>query len=110
MIDRRTLLTSAAAGGAALVLGEAPARAFSRSVAAAPARLTNLAHLRWLLDDVPLTPSAVHTTYAIDTEPSGRARTRSRMAPQTRDSPLVRWRRLATYGTRPFSSQPFWPR
>lgn len=73
MIDRRTLLTSAAAGSAALVLGEAPARAVSRSVAAAPARLTNLAHLRWLIDDVPLTPSTVHTTYAIDTEPSGRA-------------------------------------
>ncbi len=31
------------------------------------------------------------------------------MAPQTRDSPLVLWRRLATHGTRPFSVQPFWP-
>ena len=42
-------------------------------------------------------------------ESSGRFRTRSRIAPQTRDSPLVLWRRLATHGTRPFSVQPFWP-
>ena len=27
------------------------------------------------------------------------------IAPQTRDSPLALWRRLVTYGTRPFSSQ-----
>ena len=33
-------------------------------------------------------------------------RTRSRIAPQTRDSPFVLWRRFATHGTRPFSTQP----
>ena len=43
-------------------------------------------------------------------ETTGRASTRVRIAFHTRDSPLVWWRRLAMYGTRPFSSQPFWPR
>ena len=38
---------------------------------------------------------------------SGRLRTRVRMAPQTRDSPLSAWRRLVMNGTRPFSSQFF---
>ena len=40
------------------------------------------------------------------TETSGRLSTRSRIAPQTLDSPLVLWRRFATHGTRPFSVQP----
>lgn len=37
------------------------------------ARLTNLAHLRFLLADVPVAPSGTHTTFAIDTEPTVRA-------------------------------------
>ena len=49
--------------------------------------------------------SATRTPPAASTEISGRARTRSRMAPQTRDSPPELRRRA--HGTRPFSSQPF---
>ena len=73
MITRRTLLTSAAATSAALALGEAPGLAASAPAAASATRLTNLAHLRWLLDDVPLAAGPVHTTWAIGEEPTGRA-------------------------------------
>ena len=54
--------------------------------------------------------SATSRPPASTAEISGRARTRLRMAFHMRDSPLALWRRLAMYGTRPFSSQPFWPR
>ena len=50
--------------------------------------------------------SAASRPPASTTETSGRLSTRSRIAPQTRDSPRVLWRRLATHGTRPFSVQP----
>ncbi|MHC9044408.1 hypothetical protein ACYX8G_07500 [Microbacterium saperdae] len=36
-------------------------------------RLTNLAHLRFLLAEVPVAPSATHTTFGIDTRPTVRA-------------------------------------
>ena len=79
MITRRTLLTSAAASGAALAVVDAPAVAAGRSPALtgvsghrSKVRLTNLDHLRWLMDEVPLTPTATHTTWAIETEPTGR--------------------------------------
>ena len=48
----------------------------SSTTAAAPTggrRLANLAHLRWLLDDVPLTASSTHTTIDIAKRPTGRA-------------------------------------
>ncbi len=54
--------------------------------------------------------SATISPPAITSETTGRARTRPTIAPQTRDSPLVRWRSLETYGTRPFSVQPLRPR
>src|SRR3712207_4902419 len=41
---------------------------------------------------------------------AGRRRTRSSTAPHTRDSPWLRWRSFARYGTRPFSVQPLRPR
>ena len=50
--------------------------------------------------------SATSRPPATMTETSGRLSTRSRIALQTFDSPLVLWRRLATHGTRPFSVQP----
>ena len=43
------------------------------------------------------------------TDTTGRASTRSRIAPHTRDSPWLRWRRPPSQGTRPFSVQPFSP-
>lgn len=38
-----------------------------------PTRLTNLAHLRWLLDRVPLRETATHTAYRINSLPTSRA-------------------------------------
>lgn len=66
-----TLVTAALALPAAAATATA---ADSSRTAAAPAKLTNLAHLDFLLDDVPLlTGIAGHTTYRQDTEPSARA-------------------------------------
>lgn len=70
-----TLVTTALAlpAAAATATPAAPDAATARSTAA-PAKLTNLAHLDFLLDDVPLLPGvAGHTTYRQDTEPAARA-------------------------------------
>jgi hypothetical protein len=68
-----TLVTAALALPAAAATAT-PTAADSSRTAAAPAKLTNLAHLDFLLDDVPLlTGIAGHTTYRQDTEPSARA-------------------------------------
>lgn len=79
-ISRRTFLTAAATASALALLpldahgaqASASARPWGPvpSAAASGARLTNLAHLRFLLAEVPVTASAAHTTFAIDTEPT----------------------------------------
>ncbi|MGN7948803.1 hypothetical protein ACTJKH_08670 [Microbacterium sp. 22215] len=82
-LSRRTFLTAAAASSALALLpldahtanasassgirpwgSAAPLGAASRG-----ARLTNLAHLRFLLAEVPVVASATHTTFGIDTSP-----------------------------------------
>lgn len=80
-ISRRTFLTAAAATSAlALLPLDAAGAQASASVAGshrgslpagagAGARLTNLAHLRFLLADVPVVASATHTTFDIDVSP-----------------------------------------
>lgn len=79
-----SLGTTALIGALALPAAGAPrGHAVSPAPASAPAggefvpptgKLTNLAHLRWLLDDVPLLPRVPgHTTYRIATEPTARA-------------------------------------
>ena len=50
--------------------------------------------------------SATSRPPASTTATIGRLSTRSITAPHTRDSPRVRWRRLAIHGTRPFSVHP----
>jgi hypothetical protein len=91
MITRRSFLagTTAAAG---LVVASPGAFAASAPTARSsdPARpLTNLAHLRWLMDSVPLQAGAVHTTYQV-TERS------SALAPWTYADaePTGGWRRV----------------
>ncbi len=70
----------AVAAGAGLVLTAAlpaqatPATTSQATTTQAPPRLTNLAHLDFLLDDVPLLPGvAGHTTYLQAEEPTARA-------------------------------------
>ena len=54
--------------------GSHSARSASSTAAPAPAKLTNLAHLNFLLDDVPLLAGvAGHTTYRAAEEPTARA-------------------------------------
>lgn len=48
----------------------APATAGTTASAAAPARLTNLAHLDFLLDTTTPPATAGHTTYALDSQPT----------------------------------------
>ncbi|NHN56953.1 twin-arginine translocation signal domain-containing protein [Calidifontibacter sp. DB0510] len=69
MISRRHLLqgTAVAAGAAVTTWGGVDA------AQAAPGRLTNLAHLRFLLDEVPLRADAVHTTWQVAQRPVARA-------------------------------------
>ena len=50
----------------------ASARTASTASAVASGRLTNLAHLDFLLDDVPLSAVGGHTTYGLDTDPTVR--------------------------------------
>ncbi|WP_433675619.1 hypothetical protein [Microbacterium gorillae] len=74
---RRTFL-ALAAGASALALfpdvAVAQTTGAARPAAAGSGRrLTNLAHLRFLLADVPVTASAAHTTYEIDARPVVRA-------------------------------------
>lgn len=78
---RRGFLTAAGAsalGAAASVItagaGAAPAVAAQTASArptrhAGAGRLTNLDHLRFLLDEVPLAPTDAHTTFEIEAEP-----------------------------------------
>ena len=80
-ISRRTFLTAAAAGSALALLpldahtAQASASAGLRPWGSAPldaargARLTNLAHLRFLLAEVPVVASATHTTFGIEASP-----------------------------------------
>lgn len=72
MITRRTLLVSGTATAASLALGVPGAQA-TTDPARGQRRLTNLAHLRWLLDDVPLAATSTHTTYRIAERPTARA-------------------------------------
>jgi hypothetical protein len=82
-VARRAAATLAVMVGATMVATvgplpamAAPAAAPAAAIAssAAPAKLTNLAHLDWLLDDVPLHSGiAGHTTYRQDAEPTARA-------------------------------------
>lgn len=68
-----TALAVTAAGAPALAAAPTPADS-SSAAAPAPARLTNLAHLDFLLDDVPLLSGvAGHTTYRAAEEPIARA-------------------------------------
>lgn len=77
MITRRSFITATAAmaGGGLAVGAVGTAAPASAATAAGPtvAPLTNLAHLRWLLDDVRLVPTATHTTIDIAGNPSGLA-------------------------------------
>ncbi|APH46443.1 hypothetical protein BMW26_16955 [Microbacterium sp. 1.5R] len=79
-ISRRTFLTAAAATSALALLPLDPAGAHASAPAALPlgyrpigagggARLTNLAHLRFLLAEVPVVASTTHTTFGIDASP-----------------------------------------
>ncbi|MGJ0389930.1 hypothetical protein [Microbacterium sp. CGR1] len=80
-LSRRTFLTAAAAGSALALLpfdahtAQATASAGLRPWGSAPldtargARLTNLAHLRFLLAEVPVVASATHTTFGIEASP-----------------------------------------
>lgn len=79
-ISRRTFLTAAAATSALALLPLDPAGAHASAPAPPPlgsrpigagggARLTNLAHLRFLLAEVPVVASTTHTTFGIDASP-----------------------------------------
>jgi len=74
---RRTFLGLAATAAALTLIpaegAVAQATAPGARAAASGRRLTNLAHLRFLLADVPVAASATHTTYGIDTRPVVRA-------------------------------------
>lgn len=75
MITRRTFIAGSTAA-AGLVMGATGAHATGVPQAQhmAPVHpLTNLAHLRWLLDSVPLQSSSTHTTYEIAARPSAQA-------------------------------------
>lgn len=77
MTTRRTFLTAAGAAplAVALTAGTAtadPGRSVPRDKGGRTA-LTNLAHLRFLLDEVPLPPLPTHTTHDIGTRPTGLA-------------------------------------
>lgn len=63
------LLTGAGVASATQPAPTAPAA----PAAASQAPLTNLAHLNFLLDNVPLHPMDGHTTYQLDTKPSAQA-------------------------------------
>lgn len=84
-ISRRAFLTAAAASSALALLptGRPDAAAATSSASAVPfslpaeadrgRRLTNLAHLRFLLAEVPVAASATHTTFGIESDPRVRA-------------------------------------
>ena len=58
---------------ALLAAAAAPVAPAAPSGQSSTAPLTNLSHLNFLLDSVPLTPVDGHTTYQLDTEPSAQA-------------------------------------
>ena len=77
---RRITVSAVLALGAVLAAATGPLGAVASTTAAAPGapatppKLTNLAHLNFLLDTVPLLPNiAGHTTYRQRTEPTARA-------------------------------------
>ncbi|MCM3778739.1 hypothetical protein [Microbacterium hydrocarbonoxydans] len=84
-ISRRAFLTAAAASSALALLptGRPDAATAASSASALPfslpveadrgRRLTNLAHLRFLLAEVPVAASATHTTFGIESDPRVRA-------------------------------------
>lgn len=84
-ISRRAFLTAAAASSALALLptGRPDAAAATSSASAVPfslpaeadrgRRLTNVAHLRFLLAEVPVAASATHTTFGIASDPRVRA-------------------------------------
>ncbi|WP_151523708.1 hypothetical protein [Serinicoccus kebangsaanensis] len=69
MTTRRTFLAVSAAAPAGTLLAPPALAGPPRS----RRRLTNLAHLRFLLDEVPLPPLATHTTFDLDDDPTGLA-------------------------------------
>ena len=75
MITRRSFIAgSTAAAGLVVSSSGAHATGVARVQDAAPAPpLTNLAHLQWLLDSVPLQASPTHTTYEIAARPAALA-------------------------------------
>lgn len=74
--SRRSFLALAAAASALAVLPDAAVAQTSTGGASRPLaaargqRLTNLAHLRFLLAEVPVAASATHTTFGIDARPT----------------------------------------
>lgn len=72
MINRRQFLggTAALAGAAIIPVTASPSSAATPSHRT---RLTNLDHLRWLLDEVPLARTPTHTTWEIGSRPSAHA-------------------------------------
>jgi hypothetical protein len=58
---------------ALLAAAAAPVAPAAPSGQSSTAPLTNLSHLNFLLDSVPLTPVDGHTTYQLDTEPAAQA-------------------------------------
>ncbi|MEP6630571.1 MAG: twin-arginine translocation signal domain-containing protein [Lapillicoccus sp.] len=72
-ITRRTFLTATAATAAGAVVVGFPSTSSAAPAAARSGPLTNLAHLRWLLDEVHLAASSTHTTIDIASSPTGLA-------------------------------------
>ena len=76
--SKLTLRSVALVAGLAMLVGggtatAAPAAPAAPSVPSSTAPLTNLSHLNFLLDSVPLLPVAGHTTYKIKTMPTAQA-------------------------------------
>jgi len=72
-ITRRTFLTATAAATAGAGVVALPGRSWAAPAAAGSGPLTNLGHLRWLLDEVHLAASSTHTTIDIASNPTGLA-------------------------------------
>jgi hypothetical protein len=76
--SKLTVRSVALVAGLAMLAGggiatAAPATPAARGVLSATAPLTNVSHLNWLLDSVPLLPVDGHTTYRIDKMPTAKA-------------------------------------
>ena len=70
-ITRRTFLTASVATAAGAVVVAVPGTSSAAPAAAPSGPLTNLAHLRFLLDEVQLSASSTHTTIDIASSPIG---------------------------------------